>query len=95
MPLADSIAALSPLEYIHFNAPKSKKNMAITTAITRIKVITADIIPGMLVSFKQRKVNGGSGHTLNPAEAAGVGVAMTITRITIPRITKGFDLIRL
>ena len=71
IPLAPSIPALSPPENIHFNAPKSRKNSAITTAITKKKVIAADIIPGTLSSVKQRMSNGAPGH---PISAAGVGV---------------------
>ena len=66
VPRADSIPALSPPENIHFTAPKSKKNRAIITAITKIKVIAADIIPGTLVTSKQRTLNGAPGHPISP-----------------------------
>jgi len=48
-PLAASTAALSPPDSIHLTAPHAKKNKAITTAITKIKVIAAPMIPGISV----------------------------------------------
>lgn len=70
VPLALSTAALSPPENIHFIAPMSKKNSATITAITKINVIAAPKMPGILVSSKQRMSNGGCGHPIKPwAEA--------------------------
>jgi len=47
VPLAPSTAALSPPEYIHFTAPKSKKKIAIITAMAKIKAIADPIIVGI------------------------------------------------
>ena len=67
VPRADSTAALSPPENIHLiTPPEIRKNNTIITEITKIKVIAADIIPGMFVSLKQRTSNGALGHPINP-----------------------------
>ena len=67
VPLADSAAALSPPENIHLiTPPEIKKKSTIITAMTKIKVIAADIMPGTLVSLKQRTLNGAPGHPINP-----------------------------
>ena len=70
VPRADSIPALSPPEVIHLTAPKSKKNRATITAITKIKPIAADIT--LDIVNEQIEVNGPvGGHDINCADADG------------------------